>query len=332
MRNTENVKIKITENKTSLTFNQAEGDDEATYTCKATSDLGEAKTVAKLYVQEVDHGEKDKLREEKAKEEKERLKAERLKKRAELARRVSVATEQIVYQEPITEVVSVEFVKSEARLKREAARAERVLALAEAVRIEEIAALKKIDKDAAEQEEAEQRASELRAAAELKRALIEEIDVCEVIKKISTLRKTLDKEIEEVIKFTQVQAFGPGEQPIKELAEIGFLVRHGITVNEVMCLYDCDKFPALRQPEAQSAMVNLVERQGWGTLISDVLIEESTLDEDVAATVGFRAFMRMIELEHATVEEVITQFSPEDFVSHPWELKEAKEVSDILNQ
>jgi len=71
----------------------------------------------------------------------------------------------------------------------------------------------------------------------------------------------------------------------------------------------------------------LVERKGHGPLITQVLTEETTTDESfVAATVGFRAFMKMVELQHATVEEVITHFAPEDFRPRAWEVTEISEV------
>jgi hypothetical protein len=139
-------------------------------------------------------------------------------------------------------------------------------------------------------------------------------------------------EVEELMQFVRAKEFGPGESPLRELAQIGFLVRQGVSVSEITTLYEADRFPALRTPEAQSAMVQLVEREGQGALISEVLTEESAADEDtVAATVGFRAFMRMVELRHAAVEEVIMHFAPEDFRPHAWETSEATQVSYELN-
>lgn len=50
VRNTSNVQIKITETKTTLTIKRVTKEDEGVYTCKANSNLGEAKNRAKLYV------------------------------------------------------------------------------------------------------------------------------------------------------------------------------------------------------------------------------------------------------------------------------------------
>ncbi|XP_052746795.1 titin, partial [Bicyclus anynana] len=134
-------------------------------------------------------------------------------------------------------------------------------------------------------------------------------------------------EIEEVLEVIDVKKFGPGESPLRELAKIGYMLRKGATTEEIESLYDAQCFPALRAPQAQSALVRLVERQGHSGLITEALTQETTQAEDViAAKVGFRAFMRMIVSKHATVEEVITHFSPEDFKPRSWEHKEASET------
>lgn len=145
---------------------------------------------------------------------------------------------------------------------------------------------------------------------------------------IEEQKENIAQEVNEMMEVLNASEFGPGETPLRELATIGYLVRQGVPVNEINeSLYKTDKFPALKTPDAQNALVQLVEREGHGPLISQVLTEETTTDESVvAATVGFRAFMRMIELEHATVEEVITHFLPEDFRPRAWEVTEAVEV------
>lgn len=149
-----------------------------------------------------------------------------------------------------------------------------------------------------------------------------------VEKIIEEERENIAREVEDIMELFNAPEFGPGEQPLRELATIGYLVRQGVTVYEINeSLYRTDKFPALKTPDAQNALVQLVERKGHGPLISQVLTEETTTDESiVTATVGFRAFMKMVELQHATVEEVITHFTPEDFRPRAWEVTEVTEV------
>lgn len=131
-------------------------------------------------------------------------------------------------------------------------------------------------------------------------------------------------EVNEILHVIEAHKFGSGEMPLRELATIGYLLQHGLSVTEITHLYTADSFPALQNPESQAALVQLVERQGHGTLISEVLTEEQTIEDEHMSTVGFRAFMRMIQMEHITIEEVITNFKQEDFVSHEWKYGEAK--------
>lgn len=161
---------------------------------------------------------------------------------------------------------------------------------------------------------------------------VSEITVEQIIEE---QRENIARDVEEIMELFDIPEFGPAEQPLKELATIGYLVRQGVTVNEINeSLYKTDRFPALVRPDTQNALVQLVEREGHGPLITQVLTEETTTDESiVAATVGFRAFMRMVELQHATVEEVITHFSPEDFRPRAWEVTEVIEVkTNCINQ
>lgn len=136
-------------------------------------------------------------------------------------------------------------------------------------------------------------------------------------------------EVNEILQLIEAHKFGTGEQPLRELATIGYLVQRGITVTEITSLYNADTFPALQNPEAQAALVQMVERRGHGALISEVLTEETTVDDEhlFASTVGFTAFMRMIQREHYTIEEVITHFKEEDFVQHEWKHAEARETT-----
>lgn len=159
---------------------------------------------------------------------------------------------------------------------------------------------------------------------------IEEIRVKiykELVSEKDILHFKMANEVNEILDLIEAHKFGTGEQPLRDLATIGYLVQRGITVTEITSLYNADTFPALKNPEAQAALVQLVERQGHGTLISEVLTEETTVDDEhlFASTVGFRAFMRMIQREHITIEEVITHFQEEDFVQHEWKHAEARE-------
>lgn len=300
--------------------------------------------------------------EEKVKKERvkiEKTREERKKKRG------SFATEPEIKPVDVEEVTLIENVEKIEETTKEVGKAKPIIPVQEPVSTEAIASCKKIDTSEEEVEDIEERAKkilpeqesvhveetkttdELKEIAEkkpktrrakpgtsqqpLEEATITEVKLEEIIEKVEELivneEIRMAKEVTEILEQIKAKEFGPGENPLRELAEIGYLVRSGITVKEVTVLYHEDKFPSLKSPEAQSALVNVVERKGHGPLISEVLTEETTSDEKaLAATVGFRAFMKMIELKHATVEETITMFTPDDFIQHAWESKEITEV------
>lgn len=137
-------------------------------------------------------------------------------------------------------------------------------------------------------------------------------------------------EVNVILDAICAEKYGSGEPPLRELATIGFLLKKGISIYEILQLYNADFFPALKIPESQSALVQLVERQGHEQLIAEVLNNEADEDETLlASTVGFRAFMRMVELTHCMVEDLLTNFKFDDFVAQEWKYKEIREDSSI---
>lgn len=89
--------------------------------------------------------------------------------------------------------------------------------------------------------------------------------------------------------------------------------------------YTSGQFPALRTAPAQSAMVHLIEREGYTSLVADVFTKESTIPETVNEV--FRAFMTMIELKHSTMEEIITYLTPDDFQTSMWDFEHASQIT-----
>lgn len=133
-------------------------------------------------------------------------------------------------------------------------------------------------------------------------------------------------EVNAILDVIQADQFGAGQLPLRELATIGYLLKKGISYNEISQMYNASFFPALKIPESQSALVQLVERQGHEDLIAEVLNTETAEDEAMlASTVGFRAFMRMLEKCQLSIEEMIKDFKFEDFISQEWKYKEIKE-------
>lgn len=94
---------------------------------------------------------------------------------------------------------------------------------------------------------------------------------------------------------------------------------------QVIAEYSSGQFPALRTAPAQSAMVHLIEREGYTSLVADVFTKESTIPETVNEV--FKAFMMMIELKHSTMEEIITYMTPDDFQTSTWDFEHASQIT-----
>lgn len=138
-------------------------------------------------------------------------------------------------------------------------------------------------------------------------------------------------EVNSILDVIEANKFGCGELPLRELATIGYLLKQGISIYEITQMYNADFFPALKMPESQSALVQLVERQGHENLITDALTTEAAEEDEtlLASTVGFRAFMRMVEISESPIEEIITNFKFTDFIAQEWKQKDIKQEEFI---
>lgn len=139
-----------------------------------------------------------------------------------------------------------------------------------------------------------------------------------------------DPEITKLFKRINLESYGPGVDTIKELTIIGYLMQQGSSIDDIKHIYNTNGFAALKQPESQFALVQLVEREGHGKLITEILIAEHIADDELlASTVGFLAFLKMIEMKHTTVENLISHLSHDDFTRQEWKAIEGKEVQLI---
>lgn len=331
IRTDDRYTIENKDNRTTCTVKKCVKASEGTYMCKAVSDIGMAITKAKLTV----YDSADKMR--KAKHIKQKDKKEKVIKREEeiVQEETAKITEDIIDSAVVTEEVQV-MEKPKTVKKIDKQKAKTVVTEADYVETVDVATYKKSDKKekSPKKDKAEPIVTPqeyLISSQPVKEEMVQPFeDTYEtqkgIIRMVEGDSRTV-AEINELLEVINAKEFGPGESPLRELAKIGFMMRNGLTIDQIESLYDSEYFPALRVPQSQSALVRLVERQGHGALITEVLTEETTQDEDViAAKVGFRAFLKMVELKHSSVEEVIAHFYPEDFKPRSWEQKEAQEV------
>lgn len=361
--------MRIEKNRTTCTVKNVSQDNVGVYLCKAVSDAGMTVTKAKLYVQDTPLPKKKPLEENVAEQKEETVIKERVKVEKKIVKKKtqkpSVISQELEETLEISETRPLETTEQiTERVEKD--KAKPVLPVHSPLQTEAVATCKKIDEseEIISEEKAEQVVSPTeplyieestadefpkefkerkpkprRAVPEvsetpLETAVITEVKLEQIIERVEEViakeEIKMAKEITEILETINAKEFGPGEYPLREIAEIGYLLRNGITTKEITVLYNEEKFPSLKTTEAQSALVSVIERKGYGPLISEVLTEEKTIDEkELAATVGFRAFIKMIDKKHVTVEEVITYFKPDDFIHHIWQSTELKEVNIV---
>merc|ERR550519_3203610 len=98
------------------------------------------------------------------------------------------------------------------------------------------------------------------------------------------------------------------------MADIRLRLEHGASVNEVNAAYEAHEFPELEKVDSQMAMIKAVERVGQSASVQEVLLQECSGKNEVdLQNVGFKALTSTLAKESFKVDEVITQFQPEDF-------------------
>uniref|UniRef100_A0A182NH79 Ig-like domain-containing protein n=1 Tax=Anopheles dirus TaxID=7168 RepID=A0A182NH79_9DIPT len=339
----ERIKIRTNDTSSTLTIYPVEVPDFGFYKCKAMNEAGTAESISKLIESLVPTLTDD---------EKALLDATRSPKRgsrAGIKNGKAIDKIELVVEE--SEEVRRE--KAEKRKKREEKRKEKEsLLIDEIVKQEMEASLQEKIKFSSESTTTlttsttsemtqDVKLSKDRATVKFKEhveTLVEEIVTTETVQEIErmVIHEKLDVsdvegvknsvEVKEILTNLKAGEFGPGEAPLRELATIAFMVKHGVTVSEITSFYQANHFPALQKPESQSAMVLLLEREGYANIVTEILTETDMDETQLAATAGFRAFMRMIEVNHASVEEIIAHFSPDDFVVQEWKTETAYEV------
>jgi hypothetical protein len=133
-------------------------------------------------------------------------------------------------------------------------------------------------------------------------------------------------EIDEIMNKFTTHDFGKEKESIRELATVSYMLQNGLSTSEVQKLFQSSLFPSLKTTESQSALVQVLEREGHAKIVSDILSEKSEheIDENFIATVGFKAFLKMVEMKQMKAEEIIRLITPEDFAANSWKAHSAE--------
>jgi hypothetical protein len=323
MINGERYRIVTNEVKSTLLIKSVEEGDFGYYVCKAMNDAGEVTTRAKLIESSKAYMTSEEIEENRKKIEKRLVKKTKTSRKASITEgkaSSSVNVEATVRgskrSSKINKHTSSESVDVEASFKtktsRQVPKAERNETISS-----ELTIIKKENIEIQEVEETFIKETEHRTCHKT-------INITD-LRDIGDLKNS--NEVNNLMKKLEIKKFETGSGSLRELSTIAYMFQNGLAVNEIEKLFQANLFPELQTPESQSALVQLLERHGHATLVSDVLseINETEIDEKFVATAGFKAFMKLIETRHVDVEEIVLSISPEDFTASNWK-KEAKEV------
>lgn len=322
MINGERFRIVTKEQKSTLLIKSVQFEDFGYYVCKAMNDAGELTTRAKLIESSKAFMTAEEIEENQKKIEK------KLAKKTKSSRKAS-----------ITEGKTSSSVNFEATVKGK--RSSKSFKKTSSETVDVAASFKtKSTRQAPKTERREDISSEL-TITKTENFIIQEVEETTIKEvhhvtterniKINDLKDMNDlknsKEVNEMMKKLEDKSFTTGGDSLRELATIAYMIQSGLKVCDIEKLFQMNLFPDLETPESQCALVQLLERHGHATLVSEVLAEksETEIDESFVATAGFRAFMKMIATKSVNVEEIVLSISPEDFTASNWK-QEAKEV------
>lgn len=97
------------------------------------------------------------------------------------------------------------------------------------------------------------------------------------VKSFMRMMKEANVNVEEIITEQFAKEFAPEvREPVtQEMAKVSVMLKEGVQAEEIMSMVETGQLPALRKPETQIPLINVVEEQGHSAIICQVLIEDS---------------------------------------------------------
>ncbi|KAK8746935.1 hypothetical protein OTU49_016904 [Cherax quadricarinatus] len=95
----------------------------------------------------------------------------------------------------------------------------------------------------------------------------------------------------------------------QELTKVSQMINQGIETEEIIACCQAGKLPALKKPETQQPLINIVEKHGHSVMVAQVLVEEAYRDAKEERVLAERAWevVHEQEMEMAQVSEIKTE-------------------------
>lgn len=81
-----------------------------------------------------------------------------------------------------------------------------------------------------------------------------------------------------VVMATHPEEFDLQSEPVPEMAAVSTLLHEGVSCDEMLTIVKAGELPALKQPETQWPLVQIMERLGQTAVVSQVIVEEPSLN------------------------------------------------------
>lgn len=314
MINGEKFRVVTNDFKSTLTIKCVERDDFGYYVCKAINDAGDVTTRGKL-IESSAFMTSEEIEKNKEKMEK------RLAKKAKSSRRASKS------EVKSSGSVNVEAtVHSKRKISKSSKVGESSVNATASFKTKKIIESPKTERKQEESSELTITKNKDVYIQEIEETYINEIEkkTCHTIITINNIHDLENvknsKEINDIVSNLSTAEFGTEIEAVKELVTVMYLLQNGLSTAEIQKLIHMKYFSTLLNTATQSALVQLLEREGYEKFVADILAEkdDKEIDEDFLATVGFRAFLKMVESNKVQSKNLISLLKPEDFTSDSW--------------
>lgn len=151
-----------------------------------------------------------------------------------------------------------------------------------------------------------------------------------------------------VVMAAHPEEFNIEAVPVPEMATVSTLLNEGISCEEMLTIVKAGELPALKLPESQWALVQIMEKLGQTPIISQIIVEEPALNlpaqiNEIPQTVeeridkfvteqaiGLRALIQLAVQESVNVSEMATLDRAQEFQQGQEPFQEFLKVDTLL--
>jgi len=341
LKSNPNIKVRLTDCVSSCTLTEVTTEMAGEYVCKAISPSGSVATKAQLRVYELTGEALEQWEAKKAKAREEILNAEKARKKEKKAAKMTKADYLKQNQDERDKKVKKEQKMAESEAKEKAAQEEAAkIAEAKSLSTPKQVCLADIMSGADETVTKKSEKSVKLSQKKVAKTTVQVVDegMTKFIEKQTIgLRALIQMANQESLSIAEVVAqHGTKELDQENLdvetAKVDSLLQAGITVDQIVTMGTTGDLTVLNAPESQTALVQLVEKQGHKAITRQVMVSEATklAPEE---PIGLKAVLRAIEEKTANIEDITAMATnPEEFNLEASPVAEMAQILSFVNE